>query len=650
LAGGFGLPQRIASQGRDWLAEPVRLELTQSNQPLRTVRAKVDVVARQDTAVAWKGQARMGDVQASVRGRLEYDGMMLITLRLEPAVPGRAVPLDAVTLTTAMPKERALFLNTSTDQGYWWYPYTGWIPEAPGLVHDNLRQRAARTSFLFYALFSDHETGLEWFADNLAGWQVDDARPVQEITRETNGGVRLVCRLANKPFVLDRPIEMTFGYDAAPVKPLPADWRSYYCHHHALKDIRSDLAVWWLWSSSTYDKYRPNCFSLRPDDLENFAKAVTNVPGIKPAPFCNQHVTLPAGPDRQREGGGWPWFINLLGAECENDGWTALPTRGVRDYWAWNFDQWIKSGGMQAVYIDEAGTQTVGCGLLSGSGYLNPDGTHAYGHNTLGMREQIKRVRQLFLDNGKRPVVWIPVYRKMIPHAYAFVDVVCDGEAFWEELKKGDGPDWMDVWGQNLLRLDPGKQAIAGPWLLTTGQAQKIGLIPAFLNYLPWGSETYYRKVRSMYGVLGLLDIIPITPDLGWFFKAKQDFGVDPVRTSFHGFYSQKEIVADAAEVGVSYYRAAGGKGEAARVLAIVSNLSTNRFEGRVTIDARALGLGPQARAARLDAAVEPSLDATRHWIGLTDTEVKREPLELGRDGVLPLTIPPHDFRLIAVE
>ncbi len=48
----------------------------------------------------------------------------------------------------------------------------------------------------------------------------------------------------------------------------------------------------------------------------------------------------------------------------------------------------------------------------------------------LGMREKLKRLRQVMLDNGKRPVIWLHTTAKMYPHAFAFADVASDGEAF----------------------------------------------------------------------------------------------------------------------------------------------------------------------------------------------------------------------------
>lgn len=647
LTGGFGLPQQIISQDQPWLAAPVSLELTGTNGLIAIEQPNVSLTQAATHVATWTGEARAGAVRIGVRGRIEYDGMVLLTLRLEPAIPGARIPLSGIRLNTVMPDQRALFLNTSTDQGYYWYPFNGWVPTQPGVVHDNLKQRAGKSSFLFYATFSDHDTGLEWFADNLAGWQVDETKPVQEVVRETDGSVRWVCHLANQPFTLTAPIEITFGYMATPVKALPADWRSWYCHHDPLKDIKSDLAVWWLWSNSTYDKYRPEIFSLRPDDLEKFT-AVVSQSRVKPAPFLNQHVTLPAWPDNQRPGQGWPWFNNLLQAESENNGSHALPTRGVRDYWAYNLDQWIASGSMQAIYIDEANSKTIGRSLLSGAGYVKPDGTHGFGHNTLGMREQLKRVRQLFIDHGRRPIVWLPIYKAIIPHAYAFVDVGSEGEAFWEATRKDGGPDFITTWAGNLQqRAVTAKDNGAGAWLLSTSQSQKFGIIPAFLNYLPYWSTDYDKKLRGQYGMLGLLDIIPLAIEQAWFFKAKQDFGMDSPATSFHPFYRQLEIKTDHADVVSSYYR------RGSRVLAIITNLGTEPYEGAVRFDLKKLGIAAgEATATRVDAAKPPVYNTQqKRWDGTGDTSVRREPVPWASDGAsLAVKIPSHDFQMIEVH
>ncbi len=643
LKGGFGLPQQITSQKRAQLKKPIALEIICEGNALGITDAKVRITKVKDHVATWEGKGLAGDVRVQVNGTLEYDGMVLLKLRLAPRTKGTPVKLDAIRLHTVMPKERALFMNTSTDQGYWWYPYKGWVPKEPGVVYTNLKQKPAATNFLFFVLFCDHDTGLEWFADNLAGWQVNDRKVVQEIVREQNGDVRLTCHLANQPFVLDRPITITFGYEATPVKPLPKDWRSAYVHYAKLP-IQSELGMWWLWTDSRFTPHRPGIFTLRPNNLAGFAQVRAKTFKTKLAPFTNQHVTVPAWPENQAKDKGWGWLHNLLQAESANDGWTAMPTRGIRDYWAWNLDAWIKSGGMEAIYIDEAGTQTVHASLLTGSGYQRPDGTHGEGHNTLGMRQQLKRIRQLFIDNGKRPLVWIPVYGKYIPHAYAFVDVVSEGEAFMFE--KPDGPDWIDNWGGGLLG-EPGTPSAkgAGSWLLGYGAAQKFGFIPVFLDYIKfWNKPEYRQKQRAMYGLLGLLDIIPIKVCHTWFFQAKDQFGAFQEGTTFHRYFEQKAIVAERNDVKISYYKREDG------VLAIITNLGKTPYEktpagSRLRFDLKALGLD----AAKLKVELLDEDPKTRPRGTESAGSLMRKELLL-ENGILKLTIPPHDFRMIEVK
>ena len=76
----------------------------------------------------------------------------------------------------------------------------------------------------------------------------------------------------------------------------------------------------------------------------------------------------------------------------------------------------------------------------------------------------------------------------------------------------------------------------------------------------------------------------------------------------------------------------------------------TNRFEGRVTFDAQALGLAARAGIWRLDAGAEPVFDARSGWRGLSDTAVRREALDFAEGASVRMEIPPHDFRVIQVE
>jgi hypothetical protein len=86
------------------------------------------------------------------------------------------------------------------------------------------------------------------------------------------------------------PQQITFGYEAAPIKPLPKDWRSTYVHYARLP-IRSELGMWWLWTDGRFTPHRPGIFQQRPNNLEGFAQVRNKTFETKLAPFVNQHVT-----------------------------------------------------------------------------------------------------------------------------------------------------------------------------------------------------------------------------------------------------------------------------------------------------------------------------------------------------------------------
>jgi Family of unknown function (DUF6067)/Concanavalin A-like lectin/glucanases superfamily len=621
LKGGFGLPTQIIALGKELLSEPVTLKITRDGQPLEVTDCKVRITQTTPTVAHWEGSARAGDIGLRVTGRLEYDGMMLVNLVVEPPKGKSDIRIEALDLNTVLKAEHALFMNTSADDGGWWHSYRNWVPEAPGVFFDNLKQVASATSFLPYVLFCGHEVGLEWFAENRSGWRIDYSQPSQIASVEDGGRVRLNTRFANTPFVLERPIELVFGYEATPIKPLPADWRAAYVSHSPLP-IKSDLAFTWAWSDvdGTLD-LRGGNWNLCPKEPEAWAAKVVapkTADGIKVAPFTNEHV-LDSGNKTEND-----LIQRTMAAECGGVGYYTRPTAALRDYWAWNIDRWIKRGDISGLYIDEADISSTSSSLLSGSGYIKPDGTHGVGFNVLGTREKIKRLRQIFIDNGKRPLIWLPRYAQIIPHCHSFVDVVSEGEAY--TFKSPNDPDFIDTWGQDLLERRSGQEVVGGPWMLGINRAQKFGFIPVFLNYIQFYDDkaATNRAFRTMHALLGLLDIIPIEQIWnGSFLKAKAAFGIGEPGVEFHGFWEQKAVSVAQADVKASYHTRKGA------ALIIVTNLGKQDFTGKVSIDYAALGLDPAKTIAKNPEAENATLTAA---------------------DLAQMHIPGHDYRFILLE
>jgi hypothetical protein len=302
LSGGFGLPTQIISQGKSILASPIVLQIDKGSGTFQLVPSGLSITDVKSHLVTWQGTASGQGVTALVKGTLEYDGMMLITLKLSSTAG--AVNIKSIRLQTVLPASRALFMHTTTDQPYWWYPYKSAVPTTPGVFHTNLTQRPGKSSFLPVVLLSDDDRGLEWFAENPSGWRVNEAAPIQEMIRDTDGNVRLQNNIANKNFTLSEPLEITFGYEATPVKPLPSDWRGGRFGAAGGTSVfpNNDFDIYWDWrgaASGGRSEANFPIFSLVPLDGGSYRTAIQPVrdSGRKVVPFTNFHVTIPSGGD-----------------------------------------------------------------------------------------------------------------------------------------------------------------------------------------------------------------------------------------------------------------------------------------------------------------------------------------------------------------
>lgn len=628
LAGGFGLPQQITSLGQSLLAKPIGLEIYQGAKTLPYSNAHVAITESKPGVARWQGAASAGAVRVAVTGRLEYDGMLMLTMRLTPS--GAPVHIDGMHLNMVLPPERALYTHTATayywnsqkdNQLIWPDTFKGWTPTTPGVYHTNLQNLADMARFMPVVVFSDNDRGLQWFAQNPSGWQVDNTSPMQELIRDADGSVRLQCNLANKPFELDHPIEITFGLEATPVKPLPANWRATFMNY-APGPYKNGINIWWNWPDGAGQKARQGTFNLYPVDIAGYREALSNFrnTGVKVAPFTNAHVLVAHPPDTEAT------FNHLLGGEISSDGWIAMPSRGFRDYWAYQLNRWLDGDGMDAIYIDEAFLiANVNANLLSGCGYIKEDGTHGAGYNLLGTREQLKRTRQLLIDHHKQPLVWLHTTESMYPNVWAFADIVSDGEAYMFE--KPEDPDWIDLLGARLLDRNAGFGAIGGPWLLSISRAQKFGFIPLFLNYIKfYNKPEYLPALRAQHGLLGLLDILPIEQAGDpTFAQSRATFDIGNPDVTFHGFWEQTALSTGQNEVKASYYTHPG------KALIIITNLSPQPFTGWVSINIKTLGLDPGKAVIRNAEKPESA------------------PLPI-TDGKVTITIPRHDYVMLAVD
>jgi len=603
--GGFGLPMQITALNQPVLARPVTLDIQQGGSTLPIQPTGLSLKSLQPNEADWTGAATAGSVLVTTTGKLEYDGMALITLRLEPS--GGPVNLDSIHLTTTLTNQNAKYLFASKDQPFWWYIWSIRPPQAPGEFNNNLTNtpQSLMTDNIFSVVFSDEDRGLQIFHNNMSGWQVNHATPWQRFIRESDGSVSYRCDLANQPFVLTEPIEITVGWMATPVKRLPSDWRiatggsdGASAAPASDKEYAYDFTLGHTWRT----------FNILPTDLAAYKNATTiggRSRNRKVLPFVNAHVLLPTLPATPAE-------MATIQAETLNDSWNSSPSRGEGDYWAWAMNRLLNDpvtpDAADGYYIDESFVFLPNTSLLTGAGSIASDGTHDYGLNILGARDMYKRLAKQLMKAGKSPNLWLhttgSLYPQMWSHAMMTLDAERAPNGYYIQTDTLPG-DHFDAWNDNNSLLDPAKPSRYGTWLLGMSAASKFGLIPVMWRGLECCQlRPYYElKQRKAECLYQMHDILQADQELNWW-QPKANFGLDQPDVTFHGYQTQNEIGTSDPNLKVTYYK------RSKSVLAYIANFGPNDLNGTMTLNLNAINPNASSVSAK-DAETGAPLTST---------------------------------------
>ncbi|MBI5834414.1 MAG: hypothetical protein HZB16_19120 [Armatimonadetes bacterium] len=230
--GGSGLLDQVTATGAPLLAEAMRFDLTYDGKKLGAMTGQSTFApgGRAEDRMVIDGAFRptQGGVPAfRYRTTWDVDGMMRYDLTL-PATAGKSI--DALDLVIPLDDKAAPLMHAMGDA----IRNTLYqkVPAGEGSVWDSRKTRAEDlpVGFCTYLYLGGPKRGLAWFAENDKGWSWDRKTPNLELVRR-GGVLTLVVHLVNLPVTLDQPRTLTFGLQAAPVKPRlsaggqPGDWR-----------------------------------------------------------------------------------------------------------------------------------------------------------------------------------------------------------------------------------------------------------------------------------------------------------------------------------------------------------------------------------------------------------------------------------------
>jgi hypothetical protein len=227
---GFGLWNKVISKGKNILAQPVTLKCESDSKILNWNFGKNGFTSHNESKAVFTSEASCEAVKIQTVSTIEFDGCMRVDMRLSPGQEA----LNINKLWLEMPvniKDAPLFHLWEIGK----HSYAGKSPEGKGLVWDSSkakRQPGWLNYFTPYIWLGGAERGICWFGENDKGWitkKLPGKSVLQEIYRDNN---ELIFKIyfINKPTVLDKVHELTFGMQASPTKPMPENWRSKLDH------------------------------------------------------------------------------------------------------------------------------------------------------------------------------------------------------------------------------------------------------------------------------------------------------------------------------------------------------------------------------------------------------------------------------------
>ena len=165
--------------------------------------------------VVTKGGFEAGTLKATFTDTWDYDGCVKVELTLHPS-SGEAI--EGLRLEIPFSEEAAHLVHANSDRIR--APVATEVPEGHGVVWDSREVAGSEfpPTFCPYIFVGTPVRGLCWFAENDLNWGWDSSTPNLDLYR-TGKKVLLRVHLINEPTVIKEPRTITFGLQAAPVKP-----------------------------------------------------------------------------------------------------------------------------------------------------------------------------------------------------------------------------------------------------------------------------------------------------------------------------------------------------------------------------------------------------------------------------------------------
>lgn len=436
LAGAF--PSSVVSQGKELLAAPIRLVLRTPAGENQIGPGSLECTTKQPARVEFKGEGKAGDLTVSYDLSVDFDGFLLVKLRIQP--PAQGIDVQALTLEIPLKNEFATMLRNPRQfvdlQKIW----DGKSPY--------------RARYEPYHWLGSEAGGLCVMTESDKNWNYEPgATPCQVILSSVATSIRY--EMVSKPGRVTRPLEYTIGFEATPVKPLRKGWRRLRPTAGPLAedpcanattigyDFSFEYISWFVPQEWPRDEWQERTFGFANLDVK---LKVLNGLGMKAFPYTSGTVIADNNPV-------WDFFVGAWqnekgpvsrgstggGYTTRRDGkkfnMTAADTKSWSPFLAYMADQLLSNPkykwGLGGIYVDNTHPYA-GDNPYSGNGYENDAfGRSGVSYMMFGMRDLAMRLlRVIRKDLGDDGILWLHAHNNFIAPIHGLGDYFYPGEQY----------------------------------------------------------------------------------------------------------------------------------------------------------------------------------------------------------------------------
>jgi hypothetical protein len=615
---GSGMPQGITVAGAQILSAPVDLNIKTNGKPVVWDDGTTKFTKRGGISADFRSIKKSDTLTLSSRTTIEYDGMLKVQLTLSPK---QAVSLDSIYLDIPIQVENAKYLNApAASLSDYSPPWEGLIQTFSGFVPDD----GWSAKFYPFIWLGDEDRGLCWFAESDQYWKPADKNKAIQIIRKA-GVTTLRLHLRDLPFTLHKEIQLMFGLQATPVKPLPKNWRAWRTTDAVLgfrADGKSNLTpdvpeatngrmLGLMWTSTTEWKY----FGFpEPKDEITKQALVTKINtahtlGINTLPYWQTTMCSEGIPEWNINKYQWTAYSAVdnvssdvvsmgypITAVCSNSSWTDFIIYKLMKAFT-DLDQ---SGWYQDGYVVNACRNTA-----HGCGYLDEDGRLKETYPIFARREMMKRLYVAIKERNPNAVIVGHISHMLEIPVLSFADAYLDGEgahAPFVAVRGKNPPPWD---GYYIKRLP-------SDVLQAQYRGAQFGVVQIFLPALslkdnaPESIAVCQKQTEHMCALMFAHDIHNFWAfrsdqmTVYKYYKAMDEFGL--VDSVCRPYWSNSDVIKSSnPDVKVTAYCQPG------KVLLVISNLGETDAEPSITVDTAKLGLKSIVRDALTKAPIPSS-------------------------------------------